>query len=876
MKNFNLSNPSLVLKEEQLSQIIEMLPIGVGVIYRETGSIYLNQKGRKLFKQEANHNWSIEELLKNHPIYHSGTKKPYPYQELPLIQALQGNSAKAEDLEIWTETKVIFLEIQATPIFDEQGEVICAVATFEDISEHQAALRECKRIEAEHLQAENALWESQHRLAILAKAAPVGIFRTDLEGKCLYGNDMSFEMIGLSQEESMGEGWTTMLHPDDLDEVKKNWYAFAQYGVPFACEYRFLRPDGSTIWVYGQATTDTDIYGNVIGYVGTITDITARKKMELALQQSEAKYRRLAENIPGIIYRYVVHPDGQDEFTYISPRFEEFYGVSTDALLENTAAIWDLIWLEDVKKLQDSIKFSQENLTPWLQQYRITKPQGEVRWMEGCSLPEKQPNGDVIWDGFMIDISERKQAEEALKQREAYLRMVVNNVPVILWATDQNGVFTLSEGKGLEGLGLEPGEVVGTSVYEIYADFPKITRGINQTLTMGIPYHVKLEVNSRVFEALGNGFYDDQGNLLGMIGVSFDITERQQAEQILADYNRILEEKVAERTEALRQSEEKFRAIFNQVFQFIGLIKPDGTVIEANQTALDFAGVKLKNIVNKPFWECHWWTISPQTQRQLKEAISRAAQGEFIRYEVDVLGKDRIATIDFSLRPIRNCQGEIILLIPEGRDITERKKMEEALREASLELERLATLDSLTQIANRRCFQNYLEQEWKRLSREQQPLALILCDVDYFKAYNDHYGHPAGDDCLIQVTQAMGLAIKRPADLIARYGGEEFIIILPNTHLAGGIHIAQNIQEEIQKLRIPHVQSQVSQFVTLSLGVVSLIPTTQQSPEDLVKAADQALYQAKQQGRNRICSLPTLKIQQNIDYKSLTTPLVSD
>jgi diguanylate cyclase (GGDEF)-like protein/PAS domain S-box-containing protein len=864
MKNIN---PAIALSEEQLSQILEILPIGVAVIDRESGLTYLNRKGRALVEQEANTKLSLQELLKTYPIYRLGTEERYPYQELPIVQALKGKNVKVEDLEIRTQTKIISLEVEATPILDEQGKVIYVVATFEDISEH-------KRIEAERLKAENALWESQHRFATLAKAAPVGIFRTDTQGKCLYGNDISFEMIGLSQEESMGEGWTKTLHPDDVEDVQKKWYAFALNGVPFNCEYRFLRPDGSIIWVYGQAVAETDINGNVVGYVGTITDITASKQIELALQQSESKYRRLAENIPGVIYRYVLHPDGKDEFTYVSPRIKEIYGIDPEKIIEDSANSWNIILPEETDKIKFSAVVSSQTLQPWSEQYRIMKPDGEIRWMEGFSIPEKQPNGDVIWDGFIIDISSRKKAEEALKEREAYLRMVVNNVPVILWVTDNQGIFTLSEGKGLEGLGLQPGDVVGKSAYEIYADFPNIITGIHQTLTTGISYHVQVDINGRVFEALGNAFYDEQGNLMGMIGVSCDITERQQAEKILADYNQILEAKVAERTEALRQSEEKFRAIFNQVFQFIGLIKPDGTLLEANQTALNFADIKLEDIVNKPFWEAHWWTISPQTQQQLKEAIAKAAKGEFIRYEVDVLGKDTIATIDFSIRPIRNSQGEIILLIPEGRDITERKKMEEALKNANLKLERLATLDSLTQVANRRYFKHYLEQEWKRLTREKQPLSLILCDVDYFKRYNDHYGHPVGDDCLIKVTRAMKLAIQRPTDLIARYGGEEFVIILPNTSFRDAINFAQDIQAKIHQLGIPHAQSKVSQYVTLSLGVASLIPDTKYTPEDLISVADVALYRAKQQGRNRFFPSVPPHILQNLEsFENLATPL---
>ncbi|MCC5598726.1 PAS domain S-box protein [Nostoc favosum] len=147
-----------------------------------------------------------------------------------------------------------------------------------------------------------------------------------------------------------------------------------------------------------------------------------------------------------------------------------------------------------------------------------------------------------------------------------------------------------------------------------------------------------------------------------------------------------LEAKVEERTTALQESDCRFRVFYN-TFQFTGLLTPDGILLETNQTALTFGGLKLEDVINRPFWEAHWWTISPQTQEELKQAIARAAQGEFVCYEVDVLGaNNRVATIDFSLRPQQNETGEVVLLIPEGRDITERKATELALSEREVML----------------------------------------------------------------------------------------------------------------------------------------------------------------------------------------------
>ena len=174
------------------------------------------------------------------------------------------------------------------------------------------------------------------------------------------------------------------------------------------------------------------------------------------------------------------------------------------------------------------------------------------------------------------------------------------------------------------------------------------------------------------------------------------------------------------------------------------------------------------------------------------------------------------------------------------------------LQAANQKLERLATSDALTQLANRRRFDQYLEMEWRRQAREQTPLSLILCDIDSFKNYNDTYGHQGGDECLRQVAGAIGDAVKRPSDLVARYGGEEFAVILPNTKINGALQVAEHIRVKIAALQVPHAGSQVSQYVTVSLGVASIVPASESGTEILIAAADQALYEAKAQGRDRI------------------------
>jgi diguanylate cyclase (GGDEF)-like protein len=174
------------------------------------------------------------------------------------------------------------------------------------------------------------------------------------------------------------------------------------------------------------------------------------------------------------------------------------------------------------------------------------------------------------------------------------------------------------------------------------------------------------------------------------------------------------------------------------------------------------------------------------------------------------------------------------------------------IRAATQELERLANLDGLTQIANRRTFEAHLQQEWARAMRDKKSLTLILCDVDHFRQYNENYGHQAGDDCLRQLALVLDRTAKRPGDLAARYGGEEFAIILPNTDTAGGVVVAQTIQESVGHLPLPEGEENP---ISLSLGVASVVPSQDRSAAMLVELSDRALFLAKERGRNRMVCL---------------------
>jgi diguanylate cyclase (GGDEF)-like protein/PAS domain S-box-containing protein len=199
---------------------------------------------------------------------------------------------------------------------------------------------------------------------------------------------------------------------------------------------------------------------------------------------------------------------------------------------------------------------------------------------------------------------------------------------------------------------------------------------------------------------------------------------------------------------------------------------------------------------------------------------------------------------------VRNEDGEVDSLVGFMFDISERKKTEEELIRLQKELEALSFKDGLTGVANRRMFDSIMEMEWPHARRNNQPLSLILLDIDYFKQYNDHYGHIQGDECLKRVAQSLSAAAARSRDFFARFGGEEFVLVLPETDAESAKKVAERCRNLIFKEQIPHEKSQVSQILTVSLGVGTIIPSQKDEPMAFIEAVDRLLYQAKQSGRN--------------------------
>ncbi len=325
----------------------------------------------------------------------------------------------------------------------------------------------------------------------------------------------------------------------------------------------------------------------------------------------------------------------------------------------------------------------------------------------------------------------------------------------------------------------------------------------------------------------------------------------------LEDINQKLTLELDERrmmTEALHEGEQQFRTLVENIPGAVYRCKID------DKMTMDYISDAIENISGYPALEflynrirSYSTIVHPEDQEKRDKAIKEGMDpltSFKIKYRI-LDAKGDVRWFSETGQAIYSSNGKPLWLDGAIFDESETKIAQQALEKANQELKRLAVMDGLTQIPNRRMFDETLEHEWKRLKREKGPLSLILSDIDFFKPFNDNYGHQEGDKCLHEVAQKINEVIGRPADLAARYGGEEFVIVLPNTEASGALYMAERVRKMVLELKIPHAHSDVDKYVTLSLGVSCVVPDQKRLPEALIKAADKALYEAKEQGRNR-------------------------
>jgi diguanylate cyclase (GGDEF)-like protein/PAS domain S-box-containing protein len=289
--------------------------------------------------------------------------------------------------------------------------------------------------------------------------------------------------------------------------------------------------------------------------------------------------------------------------------------------------------------------------------------------------------------------------------------------------------------------------------------------------------------------------------------------------------------------ESQKQQTERLRMIVDSMDQGLLIVERSGRIQYANPACDRFLGHATEDLVGRSLAEL---LANKETYPDGWAAMEAIGHGT---REVRIRHRDgSMRAMDLTMTPMHAADGLFIALL---HDITHHKQSEDALQRAAM-------VDSLTQIANRRHFDAFLEKEWQRAIRNAQPLSLVVLDVDYFKLYNDTFGHAAGDVCLQKVAQALQAHALRPTDLAARYGGEEFVLLFAETPIDAAARLAEAIRATVEGLQLLNPRSSASRWLTVSVGVATIVPTQLDEIEQLFVCADRAMYAAKESGRNRV------------------------
>ncbi|MDM8529685.1 diguanylate cyclase [Anaerolineales bacterium HSG25] len=611
----------------------------------------------------------------------------------------------------------------------------------------------------------------------------------------------------------------------------------------------------------------------------------------LMLNSGQAALKRVAYIKPDIILLDVMMP-GMDGF-------ETCRRLKKNGVTKDTPIIFVTAKTETIDKV-DGLEMSAVDY--------ITKPfqltEVLARVNKHLTISDLRKQLEAKNRQLEAEIAERIQAEEVIKQQNQFFHTIIESLSSPFYVINVENYTIEVANSAAHKLGI-------THLNTCYAlthhrDTPcdsaehpcplVIIRKTKKPTTVE-HIHYDKDDNPINVEVHGYPIFNDEGEVVQMIEHSIDITERKQAEESLHQAYEELKMRVEELgtlnliMQMLTTITELDTALqivvqimikpFDAYQCGIALLNDDRTELivtaeythgsqENNRPYQNLVGTRIP-IASDPSTmqavEKRVSVVVPHPQTNLLTVLMRARNSQCLLIVPLLVRGKTIGTIsihtdkmgrEFIIDEIKLAEtiaGQIAGVIENARLFKAEKMTNQELQNLNEGLARLAHVDGLTQLANRRHFDNYLSQEWQRLKREQGYLSLIMLDIDHFKQYNDYYGHLAGDDCLKQMAQLLLQATRRPADLVARYGGEEFVLVLPYTKEHGAYQLALRIKTELSQLQISHARSIVSPYVTCSMGITSIIPQESSSVIELVDRADQALYQAKEQGRNQIVVL---------------------
>ncbi len=564
----------------------------------------------------------------------------------------------------------------------------------------------------DRVEAETALRQSEARFQKLAANVPGMIYQFQLAAD----GTMSFPYVSSGCRElwelepdvlqNSAIPALEMIHPDDAPSFQESVAISAKTLEPLRWEGRFVFPGDRIKWISGASRPELGEKDNII-WDGLLIDISDRKLAESALRQSEARFQKMAANVPGMIYQYLLHPDGSDEFIYVSSGCWELYELAPEKLQQNSDLMWSTVHPDDLKNLLESIAVSGETLKPWIYEGRIVTGSGKLKWIRGIARPEMQPGGDILWEGVTIDISDRKLAEialseskialqqanqelekrvlertEALETSQKMLWLVINNIPQLIAWKDRDLVYLGGNKNFAKVAGFNhPSEIAGLTDFDMpwKPEETEFFRACDRRIMANNTpeYHIiesKMQADGTqcCLDTNKIPLHDNSGNVVGILSTFEDITDRLSlAAQV-------------------RASEELFRTIFEDAPIAIYLANlDDNKLVRVNKTYCEMLGYTAAELLAKTFIELG----HPEDNPKNLQVAASLDRGEITSYQIElrqITATGKIVWVNVTATLIRDGEGKPIYKLGMIENITNRKISAAALQASESQLRKQA------------------------------------------------------------------------------------------------------------------------------------------------------------------------------------------
>ena len=743
---------------------------------------------------------------------------------LNLLQDLPKERLKAQNLldralqgEAYTITETFgdrrlqqqTYELSLAPIFDPQQQIVGVSLVARNVTQ---------RIEAEaqeqafQLQLEQQLKQAQSELQIshrlfqtVTNAAPVLLWMSNVRGECSFFNQPWLNFTGSTIDESLNQGWTHLLHPDDRERALQAYQSHFEQRQPLEIEYRLRRADGIYEWLLDRSQPYYSSEGEFKGYIGCCLEISDRKAAEAALQESEERYRFLFNRGNDLIFVHHFEADGRPgKFIEVNDIACETFGYSRAEFLQMSPE--DI----DIPDSQTDLPEIIKNLF----EAGVCVFERTLRTKDGKQIPVENSSHLFLFQGRQTcltisrDIHDRQITEKKLKASEERFRLITENMTDLVCLHEPDGRYRYLSPSCESLLGYKPEELIDVNPYHLFhpEDQEHIeNQGHNPNLEgqdTEITYRIRTQTGEYIWlNTITKPILNESGQVRQLLTTSRAVGDRIQVEQ------------------ALRASEMRLDTIVNNTSYGIVITNSLGQILFVNAAAIELFNRSEAELIG--------------TELGIPAIAHQPA-------ELDILARrDRPVTVETRIKQIE-WDNEIVMIIS-LQDITDRKQ-------AEAQLEYRAYYDTLTDLPNRTLFMSRLSQAIQR-SQENPTFkfAVLFLDLDRFKIVNDSLGHLVGDRLLVSFAQRLK-TILRPLDTVARLGGDEFTILLEDIkNPREATQVAHTIN---QSLRVPFNVDGMSIVTTVSVGI-ALSKTQYTQPEYLLRDADLAMYRAKEKGRSR-------------------------